>query len=238
MTSYHGGMKTTQNQNELLLFSSPWQRIPFFRGLPPDQVRKLLEHADFSSTHSKQIIFEQDTPAEAFGFVVEGWMRLCRKNPKGQRVIMDFVGPGGLIGGLLMAQPYTVYPITAQFVGPGQFLQIPKQTYLDHWMNEPEIIRRTQNANMERMLAIHSTRELQKLSLEEKIIHILLRICPPLKENLVVNISRTDLADMIGASVESVIRLFSSWEKEGLLMKKSGQPETLLKAKLLERNAR
>jgi CRP-like cAMP-binding protein len=228
-------MKPIQNQNEFLLFSSPWQRIPFFRGLSQELVRNLLTHAEFSPTRSKETIFEQDAPAEAFGFVVEGWIRLCRMDPRGQRVIMDFVGPGGLIGGLLMAQHETVYPIMAQSVGAGLFLKIPKQTYLDHWMDEPEIIRRTQNANMERMLAIHSTRELQKLSLEEKVIHILLRVCPSTPEVLSVNISRTDLADIIGASVESVIRLLSAWEKEGLLVKSQGAPDSIFKSRLIER---
>lgn len=228
-------MKTAQNRNEFLLFSSPWQRIAFFHGLPPQLVHGLLEDADFSPAKSKEIIFRQDETAESFGFVVEGLVRLFRKNQKDQRVIMDFVGPGGLIGGLLMAHPHAVYPITAQFIGPGQFLRIPKSTYQRYWMNEPEVIRRTQNANMERMLAIQSTRELQKYSLEEKLISILLRFAPDQQGDLLVNLSRTDLADMIGASVESVIRVFSAWEKEGLLVKRSSRDETLFKAKLLER---
>lgn len=89
----------------------------------------------FDQTYQKQRNhFRTDDPADSFGFVVEGLVRLQRTNPRDQRVVMDFVGPGGQIGGLLMSQADMVYPITAQAVGPGLFLIIPKTTYLKHWL--------------------------------------------------------------------------------------------------------
>jgi CRP-like cAMP-binding protein len=228
-------METLKNQNTLLLFSSPWQRLPFFHGLPAPLVHQLLQGARFQNVKSREIIFQQDRPADTFGFVVEGLVRLFRKNPKGQRVLMDIVGPGGMVGGLLMTTPNSVFPVTAQATGPGQFLRIPRLTYTEFWLQHPEVIQRTQTANLERMQAIQSTRELQKYSLEEKLIQVLLRLSACQNGHVLVSISRTDLSDMIGASVESVIRVFSKWEKEGFVQWSSDGKEMISKERLLER---
>jgi CRP-like cAMP-binding protein len=230
-------MENKLQQNAFLLFSSPWQRLPFFSNLPQGLITGLLEDSIFKQTKNKEMIFKQNEPAEAFGFVVEGLVRLYRFNPKGQRVVMDFVGPGGMIGGLLMAQTEITYPVTAQSIGPGQFLKIPKATYLKHWMNHPEVIRRTQNANLERMQAIHSTRELQKYPLEEKLAQILLTMGSPMESIIEMRVSKTDLADMVGACVESVIRIFSAWEKNGWLKRADHGYEKIDKIKLQERIA-
>lgn len=217
-------------QNALLLFSSPWQRIPFFNGLDTQLIKQLLEDSELMATKSRQTVFTQNDPAEAFGFVVEGLFRLHRKNEKGQRIIMDFANPGSMIGGLLMCHPEIQYPISVQSIGKGQFLKIPKRTYNRHWLQYPEIIRRTQMANQERMMAIQFAREWQKYQLEEKIASLLLRMAPS-GDDLVL-LSRTDIADVVGASVESVIRIFSLWEKNGTIKRVDHKKEFFNREKL------
>lgn len=210
-------MKNKNNSQSLVLFSSPWQKLSFFRNLPLPLIHELLTGAILLQVKPRDIIFRQDEPADAFGFVVEGLFRLSRKNVKDQRVVMDFVGPQGMVAGLLMAHPNAIYPVTAHAISSGQFLNIPRSTYQTHWLSNPEVMGRVQSANLERMQAMQSTRELQKFSLEEKIAHILLRMIS-LEENfLTLRVSRTDLADMAGSCTESVIRIFSAWEKEGII---------------------
>jgi CRP-like cAMP-binding protein len=204
-----------------VLFSSPWQRLSFFKDLPLPLITQLLTDAVLFPVKPREPIFQQDAAADAFGFVVEGLVRLSRRNVKNQRIVMDFVGPQGMIAGLLMAHPHAVYPVTAHAIAPSQFLKIPKPTYLRHWLHHPEVMGRMQNANFERMQAMQSTRELQKYPLEEKIAHILLKMLSPDEKLLTLTVSRTDLADMVGARPESVIRIFSAWEKEGLAQSNS-----------------
>lgn len=165
-------------------------------------------------------VFSQDCPATHFGFVVEGFFRLQRLNPKGQRVIMDLVGPGGLVGTLLMAQPAERYPISVQSVGKGEFLKIPRSTFHQSWLKNAEIMKRTQIAQFERLEGIQSIRNWQRASLEEKIASLLLRWHPKLNQEFAI--SRTDVADTVGTTTESVIRVFSNWVSRGLIARTTG----------------
>lgn len=82
------------------------------------------------------------------------------------------------------------------------------------------------------MQAIHSTREMAKYTLEEKIAEILLRLSQSGEEKIEMRISKTDLADMVGAAVESVIRVFTRWEKKGWLLRAPQSPDIVLKNKI------
>lgn len=208
-------MEKTNTSRSQTLSCPAWQKITFFQNLDTNLIRDLLEKSTVQATKNRQIILTQDTPADCFLFVTEGLFRLYRTNAKDQRVIMDFVGPGGMVAGLLMAQSEINYPITCQSVGPGQILKIPKETYQKYWISNPLVMARVQSANLERMQALHETRELQKYPLDEKLIHILNRLSPAEDPQIHLRISKTDLADMAGAAVESVIRVFSAWEKRG-----------------------
>lgn len=197
------------------LISSPWQRIAFFDGLGQQVVSELLEGSSIINTKSRQVVFKQDNPAEYFGFVTSGLFRLTRINANGQRSVLDFVGSGGLVGILLMSQENSLYPVSVQSIGPGQFLQIPRDTYSRHWLQHPEIVRRVQASTLERMDFFQWIREIQRFGLEKKVACLLLRLCPG--EHPELHLSRTDIADVLGSSVEAVIRILSAWEKSGII---------------------
>lgn len=187
--------------------------------------REILNGAELISTKLKQEIFLQGDPAEHFGFVVEGVFRLYRFDPAGQRVIMDFVSPGGMVAGLLMAPSQSVYPVTVQSIERGQFLKIPKSTYKEFWSPNSEIMQRVQIANMERVQSLQNLREVQRLPLEQKIAWTLLKVFRSQadQDRLLKSVfSRADLGDAIGAASESIIRTFSLWTKEGLIRKRDG----------------
>jgi CRP-like cAMP-binding protein len=197
------------------LISSPWQRLAFFDGLGQSVVSELLEGSKIVNTKSRQILYAQGEAAEHFGFVTAGLFRLTRINGSEQRTVLDFVGAGGFVGILLMNKAGSRYPVNVQSIGPGQFLQIPRATYEKYWLKSPEIVRRTQISTMERMEFFQWIREIQRFSLERKVASLLLRLSNP--ENAELRLSRTDIADALGSSVEAVIRILSAWEKSGLV---------------------
>lgn len=128
-----------------------WQRPNFFRELSPDSIPPLLEGAAIVETSPKEVLFNKGDPADHFGFVIEGVFKLHRADNLGHRVVMDFVKSGGLIAGLLMAAEDSTYPVNVQSLKAGKFLKIPKITYTKFWCQRPEVIKRFQIANMERV---------------------------------------------------------------------------------------
>lgn len=204
------------------LSKSFWHGIDFFDGLAAETLRELLDGAEIVETTSKKIVFYEGDPADHFGFVIEGVFKLHHADQLGSRVIMDFVKPSGLIAGLLMASETSTYPVTTQSVTTGKFLKIPKTTYNSFWCKRPEIMKKIQNANMQRMQSIQTLRDTQRLPLEQKVAWVLTKFQVDNSENEFQKIifSRVDIADAIGAASESVIRIFSKWLKDGVVVVK------------------
>lgn len=213
-------------QKQLPLSSSFWQQIDFFKGVPRDILKDLLSGSEIICTNAKKIIFHEGEPAEHFGFVIEGFFKLFRSHPPGRNIIMDFSTSGGMIASLLMASEDSVYPVTVQSIGPGRFLKIPKATFNEYWVKSSEIMKKVQNENMQRVGSLLTMREAQRLPLAQRVAWVLIRLLGKHPENnkyLKVYFTRADIADAIGASPESVIRVFSQWLKDGLIEVKSNE---------------
>lgn len=214
------------NTNAIDLSRGIWQRIEFFSGLAPDLSGSLLEGSEIIEAAPKKIVFYKDDSADHFGFVIEGIFKIHRPDQHGDRVAMDFVRPGGLIAGLLMADDKSTYPVNVQSVKAGKFLKIPKTTYSNFWCKKPEIIKKFQSANLERMQSVQILRDSQRLPLEQKVAWVLLKLLVDLEEDsnfMKIYFSRVDIADAIGAASESVIRVFSKWLKESIIVNKNGE---------------
>lgn len=216
-------MKTTLNSQDLS--KSFWHGTDFFDGFAPEVLREILDGAEIIETIPKKTVFYEGDPADHFGFVIEGAFKLHRADTLGHRVVMDFVKSGGLIGGLLMAAEDSTYPVNVQSLKSGKFLKIPKITYTKFWCQRPEVIKRFQIANMERVQSIQFLRDSQRLPLEQKVAWVLTKHLVDKEDNgyFKMYFSRVDIADTVGAASESVIRVFSKWLKEAVIVVKDGE---------------
>lgn len=213
----------TQTQ---MLSSSSWQKINFFKGLPLEILKDLLRDSEIITIGPKKILFHEGDRADHFGFVIDGVFKLHRIDPLGQRVAIDFVSAGEIIAGLLMASEDSAYPVTVQSLTPSKFLKISKTTYNDLWGKSSEVMRRIQIASQERVLSLQTMCEAQRLPLEQRVAWIILRQLARFPESnnfLKVYFSRVDVADAVGAASESVIRVFSKWIKDGIIVTKDGE---------------
>lgn len=207
------------------LSKSFWHGIEFFEGLSADVLKESLDGAEVVEATPKKIVFYEGDPADHFGFVIEGVFKLHHADQLGNRVIMDFVKPGGMVAGLLMASEDSTYPVSVQAVTVGKFLKIPKTTYNGFWCQRPEIVKKYQNANRERLQSIQILRDTQRLSLDQKVAWVLTKLM--VEKDVVdfqkIYFSRVDIADAIGAAPESVIRVFSKWMKEDIIVIKNNE---------------
>ena len=212
------------------LSSAPWQQIDFFRGLSSELVSAALEGCELQSTANRDLVFEQGQAANSFVFVVDGLFRLTRQEPDGNKVVLDLVQRGGMVGGLLMSQPDAKYPITLQSVGIGKILKISREQFMNVWLNNPELMRRMQVANIERVHSLQALRGAQRLPLEHKIAWALIQVfrANQLPE-VPIQFLRSDVADMIGVAPESVTRTFTSWTDAGIIRQQKNSEMISLK---------
>lgn len=106
------------------------RRLPFFAGVSPDNLVRLLQDATLAEAPRNGTLFLQDEPAAAFYVVLEGWIKLSRLTAAGQETIV-----GVFTNGESFAEAAIfgsgVYPVTATAVTATRLLHIPAKRFID-----------------------------------------------------------------------------------------------------------
>jgi CRP-like cAMP-binding protein len=210
-----------------------------FDGFSDDQIDLLCKDISVKVTQHKEPLFRFKDKAEYFYIILSGAYKLTRPSPNGEDSILHFAHSGDVIAAFIMAQPQPMYPITAISMGPSRALKIHRSNYTDSWKNNGDLIFRIQNLLSTRMTSMQSQKALSKSPLQAKIASLLIDLVDkqPYSENSVtlpIPLTRKEIADSVGASVESIIRIMSEWSKKGLI-KTEDQNITIVKTdKIIE----
>ena len=203
-----------------------------FAGLGLEDLEKLCENGQVVVSSHREKLFQFGEPAYHFGFVLSGAYKLSRPTPQGDDTIVHFTTPGDFIAAFVMAQQNPVYPVSSIAMGPSRFIKIPREVFITNWKTHPELILKIQSSLSNRMGQMHNQKALQKAPLTAKIASLLMELASAEKSQkeliLPLPLTRKEIADSLGASVESVIRVMSEWSKKGFL-KTSDQNITILK---------
>jgi len=194
--------------------------LELFKGFDLSKIEKLVEGAHSERIAKKQIIFREGDGASRFAIVTGGLLRLTKADPLEDRVAMAFLMRGDLLAALIMPHPTPHYPVTCQATRASAVVWIPRDTYMNKWLGSAELMARVQLAIMDRVQWIHQGRVDQRLPLEARIAGFILKAkerFPNGSSVLGLQLSRQDIADAVGATVESVIRVMANWERKGIL---------------------
>jgi len=183
------------------------------------------------------IYFEGDSP-EWLHIVKEGRVKLLKHSDTGKDIILQIYTPGDMFGevALFDRKPYTA---SAQAMEPSWILKLSKKDFLLFFGRHPfvatEMITELGRQLQEAQATIKS---LAVDRVEQRIAHILLKLADKVgvseKGGIMINLplTRQDLADMAGTTVETAIRVMSRFTKSKILKPANGkifllQPQAL-----------
>ncbi|MCB9072333.1 MAG: Crp/Fnr family transcriptional regulator [Bdellovibrionaceae bacterium] len=198
------------------------QSFSLFEGFTDQQIELLCKDVTVKVTRHKESLFQFKEQAEHFYIILSGAYKLTRPTPNGEDSILHFAHTGDVIAAFIMAQPQPIYPITAISMGPSRALKIHRSNYIENWKNNGDLIFKIQNLLSTRMTSMQNQRALSKSPLQAKIASLLIDLIdkqPTTVDKITIPIplTRKEIADSVGASVESIIRIMSEWSKKGLI---------------------
>jgi len=164
----------------------------------------------------KQFIYsEGDEPTRLY-FLKAGKIKTLRSNADGKELITGFYNAGDFFGyyALLEGGDYTDSAMTLE---DSELVYIPESDFRQLLLANPEV-----SAQFIKLLAGRiAERETQLLSmayssLRRRVADTLLRLHDP-QPNSIIQLSRDDLAAMIGTATESLIRTLSEFKQDGLI---------------------
>ena len=171
------------------------------------------------------VFIEEDEPALHFYNVNAGFIRLYKSLPDGRRQITGFAGPGYFLG--LAAHDKNV--ISAEAMEPVKLCRFSRATMASVFEEFPQLERKLLDVAMhELVLGQQQMLLLGRKTALERIASFLLawaerqEVCaagklPKPNTVLPLPLSRTDLADYLGLTIETVSRSLSALKRDGLI---------------------
>ncbi len=168
-----------------------------------------------SFARDEEIYAEGDT-ADCWYKVISGTVRICKFLADGRRHIAEFCFAGDCFG----LPPSGNRVFSAEAVGEVIVLRYPRRA-ADRLIDEdPQLARGLCNMTL-RDLAHAQTRMLLlgRMTAPERVANFLLEMSErrEARRSLVLPMSRTDIADYLGLTIETVCRVLSAFKRDGVI---------------------
>lgn len=210
----------------------------FFKGLDDEGLGLVLAAARERRLDRQELCFRQDEPATLLYLLTAGRLKLTQLTPEGRQVILRFLEPGEMFGGMALFSQ-AVYPVTAEAAEPCELLAWDGPSMQRLIEQRPKIAMNV----IEHLAALvqdlqHRVRELATERVEQRIARALLRLArhaaarSESKEGALeespapIHLTRQELGELTGATLYTVSRILSRWESEGLIA--SGRERVVL----------
>jgi len=185
------------------------------------ELRELTRLSQRVSLISKAPLFSEGERAEAFYNVSEGTVRLSKLLHDGRRQIVGFAIPGDFIG----VAPDDCYGFSADAIETVVACRLMRQPFARFVESQPLMLQRINDfARREIALAHDHMVSLGRRSAEEKIAAFLIgwrnRLHKIGREGKTVDLpmSRQDIADYLGLTIETVSRTLTKLERDGVII--------------------
>jgi CRP/FNR family nitrogen fixation transcriptional regulator len=184
-----------------------------------DHLRKIQNYGARLHFNRNELIFNQCDPAHHVYRIISGAVRLCRYTPDGRRSIVDFLLSGGLMGFIENQKQ----PIAAEAVSDVTLIAYPGICF-ERLAAENEAVRAQLLCHLSQTLAA-AQQHLVVLGCQkarERLASFLLRLADQLDlasgERLDLSMSRQDIADHLGLTIETISRTVAALRGEGLIL--------------------
>lgn len=186
-----------------------------------EALKKLSEKQDTSIFKKKQVIYNEGSLPRAIYFIKKGKVKTFKTNDHGKEFINSLYDEGDFFGYLPLFEDGK-YTDSAMTLEDSEIVMIPKEDFFALVYKSPEVSRKfisiLSNNILEReeqlmKLAYNSVRKRSA----EALVTLYNKYKKEEDKKFSINISREDLAHMVGTATETVIRTLSDFKDEKLI---------------------
>jgi len=186
------------------------------RGLDRQVTNNVIAISSLQRKTAGETLFSEGDPADSVYEVVRGTVRLCKLLPDGRRQVTGFAAAGDLLG--LAPEGSWVY--TAEAITDVTLCRY-RRTGFDRMIdNVPGFARRLLAVSSHELRAAQDQMLLlgRKTAAERVASFLLLQAArAPDAAEIALPMSRTDIADYLGLTIETVSRALSKMKRDGLI---------------------
>ena len=167
-------------------------------------------------------VFVEGDRATEMSFVALGTVKIVKATPT-RDVILRIVGAGSPVG-IVAAWEGRPYPGTAIAVEPSTIVHVPEREFFSLSDRHPEVLRQLLQMMMGRQVQLGRRVSEMTGAVETRVARAFLDLAASAGRaegpavTIPLALTRQEIADLAGTTVETAIRIMSRWSREGVVL--------------------
>lgn len=204
-------------------------KISIFSTLSSPELKEITPYLFPVSFKKRKVIFSEGDPSEWFYIVSQGKVKITKLSQEGKEIILELIHPMDFFGGLAVIRGFP-YPANAIAMEDSKLLKISRSNLMRILDRFPNLMYCMAQQVGDRMKESHET--LKNIALERveaRITSLLLKLADKTGKKMEggtaidMKLTKQDIAEMVGTTVETSIRTMSKLKKNGILSEKDGR---------------
>jgi CRP/FNR family transcriptional regulator len=199
------------------------RKVDMFRRVGPADRQPILQVARVQGFARGELIFREGDPADTFLVIVEGRVKIFKAAPGGKEIILEIFGPGDPLGTVAVYENRDL-PASAHALEDTECLAIGRADFFALLEQHPALVRALLSGLTLRLIDL--TRRLAELTagrVEARFARLFLKLATQIGTAdrggvfVAMPLTRQELADLTGTTIETAIRTMSRWQKDDVV---------------------
>jgi len=205
------------------------RQVQIFNTLSPQEAKEVTPYLMSERFVRRESIFSEGDPSEWLYIVTKGKVKITKISQEGKEIILEIISPFDFFGGIAVVRGFP-YPANAVAMEDTEVLKISRKNLLSIMDRYPGLMFCMATNIGDRIKGSHET--LKSIALEKvesRIASLLIKLADKAGEKtseglvITMKLTKQDVAEMVGTTVETSIRTMSKFAKAGLVVSKAGK---------------
>jgi CRP-like cAMP-binding protein len=195
-----------------------------YRNLSTEDQKRLAAVSVARSYEKGETIFAEGDPPGFLVTIASGRVKVVKTIPSGKEIILEIFGPGDPVGAVV-AYEGKPYPASAVAIEHAECILVRRNEFFALFEAHPSFVRGFLTGMAQRIVEL--TRRIPEVAggrVETRFAHLFLKLADRVGRPqdggrfVPMPLSRQELADLTGTTIETCIRIMSRWGKEGIVL--------------------
>src|SRR5512147_1693060 len=199
------------------------KNIDLFKNLFDAELKELTSYLVSTTYKKKEEIFSEGDQPEWFYILSKGKVKITKLSHEGKEIILELISPTDIFGGVAVLRNFP-YPANAVAMEDTEVIRISRKNLMRLVDRFPNLMYCIALQLGDRMKSSYdSLKNIALERVEARIAALLLKLAGKVgvstKDGLMIDmrLTKQDVADMVGTTVETSIRTFSKFKKQGMI---------------------
>jgi len=206
-----------------------FKKIPIFGTLNSSDMEEVRPYLIPAKFRKKEVIFSEGDSSDWLYIVTKGKVKITKLSQNGREIILEIISPMDFFGGVAVMRGFP-YPANAVAMDDAELLKISRSNLMRILDRFPNLMYCMAMNIGDRIKGSHEAlKNIAVEKVESRIASMLIKLADKAgiktdgSVTIDMKLTKQDIAEMVGTTVETSIRTISKFKKLGIVSEKSGK---------------